>query len=195
MGAGGGEGEPNPIPRGYVEPNVEFLNRLISLVNLSNDGLKQFGLLGDTFEQRNDSLSDSLQFYRKIAVAELQNEKISDDDFEKLRLSAGSLGQILGPLGGEQLTEKDARSALIADVHTDASKGQILYEADGIPNYILVAVKDANGTRLTKGLVYSYYEFTNPLGKRLTDADWQQWNYSDISKIPSMASWNKALIK
>ncbi|MCX6758872.1 MAG: DUF3160 domain-containing protein [Candidatus Nealsonbacteria bacterium] len=195
MGAGGEEGEPNPIPRGYVEPNVEFLDRLISLANLSNDGLKQFGLLGDTFEQRNGSLSDSLQFYRKIAVAELQNEKISDDDFEKLRLSADSLGQILGPVGGGQLMEKDARSALIADVHTDAAKGQILYEADGIPNYILVAVKDANGTRLAKGLVYSYYEFTNPLGKRLTDADWQQWNYSNISKIPSMAGWNKALIK
>jgi hypothetical protein len=80
-------------------------------------------------------------------------------------------------------------------VHTDAKSGQILYEADGIPNYIFVAVKDANGTRLTKGLVYSYYEFTSPIGKRLTDQDWQGWNYSNKAQIPSMPSWNKDLVK
>lgn len=196
MGAGGSDEEPNPVPKGYVEPNVEFLDRLISLAALGNDGLKQFGLLeAGGFEERNVKFLGSLQFYRKIAVAQLQNEKISDDDFEQLRASAGSLNQVLWPLPGEQLMEKDARSALIADVHTDIAKGQILYEADGIPNYIYVAVKDANGTRLAKGLVYSYYEFTNPLVKRLTDADWQNWNYSNKTNIPPMADWGNSLIK
>ncbi|MFA6376166.1 MAG: DUF3160 domain-containing protein [Candidatus Paceibacterota bacterium] len=195
MGGGGYDEEIKPIVKGYVEPNIEFFDRLIALVGLSRDGLKQYDLLPGTFEQRNETLLESLRFYRKIAVAQLQNEKISDDDFEKLRLSAKSLGSILGPVGGEELMEKDARAALIADVHTDVAKGQILYEANGIPNYIFVAVKDANGARLAKGLVYSYYEFAKPLGKRLTDADWQQWNYSEKQKIPAMADWNKSLIK
>lgn len=195
MGAGGGDNLPKPVPKGYVEPNIEFFDRLISLANLSNDGLKKFGLLSDTFESRNQSLIESLKFYRKIAVVQLQNEKISEDDFEKLRLSAGSLNSVLAPIGAEDAMEKNARSALIADVHTDVAKKQILYEADGIPNYIYVAVKDVNGTRLTKGLVYSYYEFTNPLGKRLTDEDWQKSVYSDQSKMPPMADWSKALIK
>lgn len=195
LGAGGEEGEPKPVPRGYVEPNVEFWDRLIALAGMSRDGLKQFGLLPDTFESRNKTLIEAAQFYRQIAVAELQNQKISDDDFEKLRLSAGRLRQILGAIGGEQLTEKDARSALIADVHTDVKKQQILYEANGLPNYIYVAVKDANGTRLTKGLVYAYYEFTAPLGKRLTDADWQTWAYVDKAQLPAMADWSRSLIK
>jgi len=195
LGGGGDEEEPRPVPRGYVEPNVEFLDRLIALTNLTSDGLKQFNLLPETFESRNAKFAETLEFYRRIAVAELQNEKISDEDFEKLRLSPGGLDQILGPVGGEMMTEKDARAALIADVHTDAIKNQILYEANGIPNYIFVAVKDANGTRLTKGLVYSYYEFTSPVGKRLTDQDWQEWAYAQKDQLPPMAAWNKDLIK
>jgi len=195
LGGGGDVLPPKPIVKGYVEPNIEFFDRMIALLKFSDSGLEKFGLLSSDFGSRNDRLLENLEFYRKIAVAELQNEKISDDDFEKLRLSYGSISGVLNPLPGEMYTEKDARSALIADVHTDAAKGQVLYEADGIPNYIFVAVKDANGTRLTKGLVYSYYEFTNPAGKRLTDDDWQNWVYSDQAKVPQMQDWNKELVK
>jgi len=197
LGAGG-PGQtppPNPVPKGYVEPNVVFFDRLISLVNLTDDGLKQFGILPSNFESRNTTFLDSLKFYRTIAVSELQNQKISDDDFEKLRLSAGQLDQILQAPDSQVSLESNARSALIADVHTDTKKGQILYEADGIPNYIYVAVKDANGTRLTKGLVYSYYEFTGPLAKRYTDQTWQGWEYTSAPQKLQMPWWNKDLVK
>jgi len=195
-GAGGPDEQPaNPIAKGYVEPNVDFLDRLITLVNLTDDGLDQYGLLSSNIKSRNDKFKETLQFYRTIAVAELENKTISDDDFEKLRLSAGPLDNILGALDSQIQLEKNARSAIIADVHTDGKLRKILYEADGIPNYIYVAVKDTNGTRLTKGLVYSYYEFSSPIGKRLTDQDWQDWSYSNKTKLPSMQSWNKDLIK
>ena len=193
---GGGDGETPAVPKGYVEPNIAFFDRLIALVKLTTDGLNGRQLLGDDFSWRNDRLLESLNFYRTIAVKELQNEKISDDDFEKLRTDSSSLNIILSPLPGEDMLEKNARSALIADVHTDVVKGQILYQADGIPNYIYVAVKDQNGTRLTKGLVFNYYEFTNPLAQRLNDQDWQSINYTtDKSKLPSSPDWAKSLLK
>jgi hypothetical protein len=105
------------------------------------------------------------------------------------------MDQLLQSPDSQVQLESNARSAIIADVHTDALKSQILYEADGIPNYIYVAVKDNNGTRLTKGLVYSYYEFTNPLRQRLTDATWQQWNYSSTVKMLKMPDWSTELTK
>ncbi|MGA2418232.1 MAG: DUF3160 domain-containing protein, partial [Candidatus Staskawiczbacteria bacterium] len=197
MGAGGGGTNPpaKPVPKGYVEPNVAFFDRLIALVNLTDDGLKQFGILPANLESRNTTFLTSLQFYRTIAVSELQNQKISDDDFEKLRLSAGELDQILqAPDSGVQL-ESNARSAVIADVHTDVPDNKILYEADGIPNYIYVAVKDANGTRLTKGLVYSYYEFSGPISQRYTDQTWQGWEYSSVPQKLQMPWWNASLVK
>jgi len=194
-GAGGDETEVAAVPKGYVEPNVAFLDRLIALVSMTTEGLDKFNLMPETFKSRNSTFVESLEFFKKIAVAELQNETISDDDFEQLRLSAYSLDQILQAPDSQVQLESNARSALIADVHTDVVKNQILYEADGIPNYVYVAVKDANGTRLTKGLVYSYYEFTNPVSTRLTDETWQKWNYSSTIKLLKMPDWSKALIK
>ena len=185
----------NPVPKGYVEPNIDFFDRLIALVNYSDDGLTQFGVLPSNLEARNNKFLDTLKFYRTIAVSELQNQSISDADFETLRLSAGDLDNILQAPDSPSELESNSRSAIIADVHTDIPDNKILYEADGIPNYIYVAVKDANGTRLTKGLVYSYYEFTGPIKSRYTDQIWQGWNYSNVPQKLQMPWWNQALIK
>ena len=163
---------------------------------MTDDGLKSRNLINQEFTSRNESFIKSLNLFRGIAVKELQNEVISDDDFETLRTSSVSLSTILDALPGEVLSESDVRSALIADVQTDAVKGQILYEGDGIPNYIYVAVKDTNGTRLTKGLVFNYYEFNAPIGQRLTDQGWWTMNYTqDKSKLPSPPGWSESLIK
>jgi hypothetical protein len=160
------------------------------------DGLKSRGLLNSDFSWRNEEFIKDLNFLKDIAAKELQNEKISDDDFENLRTKGNSLSMVLEPLPGEEIHEKDVRSALIADVQTDVSKGKILYEADGIPNYIYVAVKDQNGTRLTKGLVFNYYEYNAPLSQRLTDQDWWKLNYTqDKSKLPAIPDWTKILYK
>ncbi len=196
MGGGGGDETIPEVPKGYVEPNIVFFDRLIALVDVTAEGLKNRGLMENEFKGRYIKLRESLAFFRTIAVKELQNEKITEDEFEKLRTEGGSLNYILSVIAGEIQYEKGARSALIADVHTDAKKGEILYEANGIPNFIYVAVKDVNGTRLTKGLVFSYYEFTNPLGERLTDEKWQALNYTqDKSKLPQAPTWVTSLIK
>jgi hypothetical protein len=196
LGGGSELGDPLPIPKGYVEPNIEFFDRLLALSNMTYQGLNSRELLDPSFSGKNDKFIESLQFFKDIAVKQLQNETITDEEFEKLRLLPGQLDYVVMPLPGAQAIEDNARSALIADVHTDAKLGQILYQANGIPNYIYVAVKDQNGTRLTKGLVFSYYEFTNPLGKRLTDQDWRQINYTqDKSQLPSAPVWLDDLVR
>lgn len=196
MGGGGDECEIKPVVKGYVEPNVEFLDRLLALIKMTTQGLTDRGLIDETITWRNNRLTKEIEFYRTIAVKELQNEIISDDDFEFLRNSPGTLEFILTNISQDEMKEKDSRSALIADVHTDNKKQEILYEADGIPSYIFVAVKDKNGTRLTRGLVYDYYEFTKPTGQRLSDEDWQKINYTlDKSNLPIQPDWIKSLYK
>jgi hypothetical protein len=197
MGAGGDTEEIPPVPKGYVEPDIEFFDRLLALSKMTVNGLSQKGLMDDVFLGRHESLIEALEFFREIAIKQLANEIISDDDFEELRTTADSfVWSVLHPLPGEEYTEDHVRSAIVADVHTDGLRQKILYVANGIPNYIYVAVSDINGTRLTKGLTYSYYEFENDLGKRLTDQDWRQLNYTqDKSQLPNMPDWNSSLIK
>ncbi|HTY13366.1 MAG TPA: DUF3160 domain-containing protein, partial [Candidatus Omnitrophota bacterium] len=196
LGAGENEGPIPAVPKGYVEPNLRFFDRLITLVKITKEGLDARGLLDREFLGREDALLTSLDFFRQIATKELKDIKITDDEFERLRTEASGMDSIVRPLPDEEQTENNARSALIADVHTDAKKGEVLYEANGIPNYIFVAVKDVNGTRLTKGLVFSYYEFTGPLGKRMTDEDWKKINYpADKNALPTLPDWAAKLIK
>lgn len=189
---GGGGDDIPPVPKGYVEPNVPFFDHLLALSKMTQAGLEQSGALNQEFSGRHQSFDEGVMFLRDMAVKQLENQQITDDDFEKLRSLSGSFDFILRPLPNEQSIEKNARSAIIADVHTDVPQSQILYEATGIPDYIYVAVKDVNGTRLTKGLVYTHYEFNGPLGSRETDDSWQQKNYPPIG-LPDKPFWVRDL--
>jgi hypothetical protein len=201
MGGGSEPPTPPPVPKGYVEPNIAFLNRLIALVKMTKTGLTTTGVMPKEQDDKIDKLVDTLTFYKSIAVKELGNQKISDDEFEKLRNSYIQLNYPLIPPGDalSYMQAKDARSGLIADVHTamTAKAQAILYEATGIPQYIYVAVKDANGTRLTRGVVYTQYEFTRPFDVRVNDQDWQSVIYEQSNKfpIPTTYDWAKQLAK
>jgi hypothetical protein len=98
-------------------------------------------------------------------------------------------------LPGEELTPKDRRAGIIADIHTDAVRGEILYEATGKPYLIYVAVKDSNGVRLTRGLVYNHYELIGPLAERYADEDWQKIVYDGIGELPAADEWSRDLVR
>jgi hypothetical protein len=195
LGGGGPDEKVPPVVKGYVEPNLIFWNRLLSLAQATRDGLASRNVLPQEYAPHYSTLINALTFIRDIAAKELANQQISDDDFEKLRtLASSKFAATVNPPAGEELTLREKRAGLITDIHTDARRGQILYEATGKPYLIYVAVKDANGTRLTRGVVYRHYELTNPLTTRLTDEDWQAKVYGE-AKLPPEDGWSAALVK
>lgn len=192
LGGGGEPPPPPPVPKGYVEPNLSFLTRLIALTTMTRDGFDSRGLLVGGQKGKFDSFLTSLEFFKSLAEKELSDTVISDQDYEKLRtIISLNYPRIVWTPDGDQMTEQDARSGIIADVHTDAKKGQVLYEATGAPAVIYVAVKDKNGTRLTRGVTFSYFEFSQPVGKRLSDQDWQGAIYEGKKTFPfpSQPAW------
>lgn len=198
LGGGPPEGQIPPVSKGYVEPNLPFLTRLIALNNMTKQGLDSKGLLIPGQKEKFEAFGKSLEFFKTIAEKELSDSIISDDEYEKLRTIVKlDFPSIVWALDGDIMTEKDARVGLIADVHTDAVKNKILYEAIGAPSIIYVAVKDRGGARLTRGAVYSYYEFGKPVGSRLTDEEWQSWIYEgkNSDRIPQSPTWINELVK
>lgn len=189
MGGGGEPPEPPEVPKGYVEPNPVFFERFEGLATMTYEGLDSRELLNPTYKARMEGFLETLDFLRQIVIQQLDNQTISEEDFERLRNIGRETADLAYPLAGDLLTEGEARSAIIADVHTDVPKGQILYEATGLPRQIYVAVKDVNGTRLTRGVVYSYYEFGAPLGQRLTDEAWQEKVYGVGGEMPELPGW------
>jgi hypothetical protein len=193
-GGGGDENQP-PVPKGFVEPNMAFWQELARLVDYTMAGFKKYGLFSKELEEfgRLNSFKTRINFYTSLAVKELRGTPLSEEDYEKLR--SGNLSFLAEPLvEGAILEEKEKRAGLIADIHTDAVKGQILYEATGEPYFILALVGNEGVSRLTVGAAFNYYEFTGPLTSRYTDADWQARVYTVPPHLPRKPFWFKPLI-
>lgn len=188
-GGGAEEKELPPVVKGYVEPDLEFWNRIIALAKTTKKGLEAMEVLPVEFKGKYDEFIEMTEFFKGIAEKELQNKEITEEEFEKLRRISGTMSRIVSPILGQELTEKEKRAGIIADIHTDALQGEILYEATGKPFIVYVAVKDKNGARLTRGAAYSHYEFAGALDRRLSDEDWQKKVYLGEGELPEGDEW------
>ena len=139
-GAGLDEKGP-PVPKGFVEPNLAFWQELQRLLAYTAAGFKKFGIFKGELEEygRLNIFKERVDFYTALAVKELQGTPLSELEYENLR--NWRLSHLARPfVEGVVLDEKDKRAGLIADIHTDALKGQILYEATGEPYFMLALV-------------------------------------------------------
>ena len=193
MGSGADEKRP-PVPKGFVEPNLAFWQELQRLVTYTAAGFKKFGIFKGELEEygRLTAFKERVDFYTAVAVKELQGTPLSEAEYENLR--SWRLSILAKPfVEGVVLAEKDKWAGLIADIHTDAVTGQILYEATGEPYFMLALVGNEGQSRLTIGVAFNHYEFTGPLSRRYTDADWQARAYVSPPQTPPKNFWYQGL--
>ncbi|NLI75034.1 MAG: DUF3160 domain-containing protein [Candidatus Riflebacteria bacterium] len=193
-GDGGDEGKMPPVVKGFVEPNLRFWNELRRLVGFFQAGLQKNGILPQEAEEysRLNRLVKAIDLFASLAEKELQGKPISEKEYEELRLLR--LSEFAMPfIEGPRLEDDQLRSALIADVHTDGVKQTVLYEATGEPAFMLVLVGNEKSPRLAVGPVFNHYEFSEPMGTRLSDEDWRKRVYEDPVKIPAKPAWSRPL--
>jgi hypothetical protein len=195
-GAEMGDGdEPAPY-KGYVEPNVLFWSRMLDLTKKSKEGLTARKILPEDLQERFDSFEELLADLKTISEKELKNQKLTADEYESIRKIGGTLEYLtLSVMTGqpdtwELVNETDKDMALIADVHTGGNF--VLEEAVGRANEILVIVPIEGKLVLTRGAVFSYYEFIHPASDRLTDEKWQKMINS--KQTPPFPVWTKSFL-
>jgi hypothetical protein len=194
MGGGGDDGTPPPVPKGFVEPNLPFWQTLGQLVVCVEAGFRKHGLFKDELEEYGDlnRFKRAVAFYASLAAKELQGTPLTEEEYENLRTH--SISYMAQPRDKNVvLDEKGKRSALIADLHTDALQGQVLYEATGEPYVMLVLIGNEGAVRLAVGVAFNHYEFTGPLASRYTDASWQSSVYEHPSELPEKSFWYDSL--
>ena len=181
---------PPPVEEtiGYVEPVPEFYARLLALTKMTNNGLTEMDVLNQTEKNRLQNLQSILNRLIDISKSELENEKLSDDDYTFIRNFGENIENIV-----TGVEKRGQQTTIVADVHTDANTNQCLEEGVGYVDLILVAYKLPDGKiRIGAGPVFSYYEFKQDLseGERLTDEEWVDMLKTD----PQRPSWISSFI-
>lgn len=174
---------------GYVEPNPWLFARLASLVEFMKQGLDNLGLLLDDFKVRL-KVFKSLQLRLKtIAEKELTNQLLSQGDYEFIANTGTFLQSLVnfdeGYHGSVGPPDSDDQLPVVVDVHTDPfSTNSCLEEGVGYPFFIYVIVDIGGELVITKGAIFSYFEFTQSLSDRLTDERWQEMLQTSPPDLP-----------
>jgi hypothetical protein len=134
---------------------------------------------------------DLFGFFERIAKDELAGRPISAKDNKRLRYIGGEFEAIwwrTGDLSPHGQPGMDSGEEIVADISSSA-KG-VLEIGTGKIDQIYVLVPDDQGNfQLAVGGVYSYYEFLNPPGQRLTDKEWR--GLLNSGKAPTRPDWEK----
>ena len=185
----GGGGPPEPVVTAYVEPNTEFWEEAIELLDDTEQLLKHYGLLTEKIKNATNTLREQAQFLLRVSEKELKGEMLSDNEYDQLKCIGAvfeniSLDLIREPnqylMGWDDVQGPDRNTALVADVYTanadNNPEKSILYAAVGQADEIYVIVEVGGYLRLMRGAVLSYREFKRPLNQqRLNDEEWQQY--------------------
>ena len=192
---------PEPArPKGYVEPVPALYARVAALTRMTIDGLTSRGLLRDEDKAALTAMEQLATNLQTMAEKQLRGEALTTDEYERLRFYGADIealtfaaddeavyqGRGGFPAGGE-----DLQAAVAADLATDPS-GQVLENAVGRVFEIYVVAPVEGRLVLTKGGVFSHYEFTQPLAERLTDEAWRA--KLDAGAAPPLAAWTSGYL-
>ena len=184
----GGAGPPDPVVKGYVEPNVAFWQKAIELLDNTAKLLTSQGMMTEKIKEATERMAEEARFLLRVSEKELKGQMPTDEEMDQLKCVGAtfeniSLNLIREPdqylMGWDDVQGTDRKVALVADVYTanadNNPEKSILYEAVGAADEIYVVVEIGGYLYLTRGAVLSYREFTRPIGEqRLTDEEWQQ---------------------
>ncbi len=169
---------PRPrLAKGWVEPYPQLYRRMKGLIAQLREGLRDQGLLLDEPRRKLVEFEELLGSLVAISYKELHGEPLGDEEY-RLIWDIGPKLERIAKFSPELMREitsgTDRRMAVVADVHTDVNSQQVLEEGVGNPFIIYLIAQVEGKPTLTKGGVFSYYEFKQPMKDRLTDERWQE---------------------
>lgn len=195
----GGGGYITPV--GYVEPNIEVYEKLLWLTRYSKENLRARDMLVNNIENKIEEFKELLEFLINCSIKELNNETLTEEEYTYIMYYGGRLERLASSFAGdinrwsEITSDTDKNMALVADFHTIApnqfSSGGYMEAGVGTANEIYVVVPIEGKLYLTRGAVFSYYEFIS--NERLTDEKWQEMLKK--GNAPEMLEWTDSFIR
>ena len=202
----GGGGPPEPLVKGYVEPNVKFWKKAAELLDNTAKLLKAQNMMTKKIEEVTQRMADEVGFLLIVSEKELAGKELTDEEYDQLAYIGATFENISIDLlrmpsqevmGWADVEGTDRKVALVADVYTANADNNpdksILFEAVGDADEIYVVVEISGYLYLTRGAVLSYREFIQPIDQpRLTDEEWQKQLETNPRK--GVPEWMKSII-
>ena len=202
----GGGGPPEPVVKGYVEPNVAFWKKAIELLENTKKLLKGQGFLTEKIEDATERMLEEANFLLRVSEKELAGQVLSDEEYDQIQYIGATFENISLDLlrdpnqmlsGWDNVEGADRKVALVADVYTANADNNpdksILFEAVGDADEIYVVVEIGGYLYLTRGAVLSYREFIQPIDQpRMTDEEWQKELETNPRK--GVPEWIKSIL-
>lgn len=169
--------EPQPVLRGYIEPDVALYIRLSKMIGQLKSGLQKHDYLIDGYAEEFQTFDELLDFFITVSKKELAGQKLSREAHDRIRKIEGVLGYLntkiqLTGTKYTMLTENDLDMALVADVHT--ANQMALTVAVGRADEVVAIVPIEGKKYFTRGTVFSYHEWLQPISARMTDEEWKK---------------------
>lgn len=203
----GAGGPPDPVVKGYVEPNVNFWKRAVALNVALDEFMQKYQLQTPKLLSTGERISDLAEFLLRVSRKELYAwPKLTDEEYNQIEIIGSTVENISLDLirepdqfldGWDNVQGADRSIACVADVYTangdNNPNKSILYAATGPAYEIYVVVNIDGGRYLTRGAVLSYREFQRSIDEqRLTDEEWQQLLKQQPDR--GVPSWMKEII-
>ncbi|MCM1311576.1 MAG: DUF3160 domain-containing protein [Bacteroides sp.] len=193
-----------PIVVGYIEPNLLFWTKLKEMVTLNRNMLQKADMLTTDLDDKTSVLEEKIDFCIKIIRKEMAGIQPTRTEYMDIQKMGSSIEwytlSILDPDVTldcwENIIGADRSIAVVSDVYTrnvtGCSKNGILHEGTGNADAIYVVVNIGGTFYITRGAVFSHYEFVRPLNERLTDEEWQKM--IEENNIPIRHKWMQKFI-
>lgn len=202
----GGGGVPEPVVKGYVEPNLKFWKKAAELLNNTAKLLREQSMMTEKIDNATIHIGEELEFLLRVSEKELAGEELTDQEYDQIAYIGATFENISVELvrmpsqelyGWADVEGSDRKVAMVADVYTANADNNpnksILFEAVGNADEIYVVVEIGGYLYLTRGAVLSYREFIQPVNQpRLTDEEWQKQLESNPRK--GVPDWMKSIL-
>jgi len=202
MGGLGGGGEYVADTTNYVEPNPLVFSRIAVISASVVQGLDARGLGQQNFtsgQAPNGSAMVREAFFRlailSAQMADMANKHLwgiplTDEEQIFLKYHFGEALWYVRYASELALADPPTMAAIVTDVASNPDAGTALQVGTGYVDYIYVITDSPQGPQLTRGSVYSYYEFVNDIDQRLTDEEWR--TMVQAGDLPSRPAWISA---
>ena len=203
----GAGGPPDPVVKGYVEPNVNFWKRAVALNIALAEFMEKYQLQTPKLLSTGERISELAEFLLRVSRKELYAwPELTDEEYNQIEIIGSTVENISLDLirepdqyldGWDNVQGADRSIACVADVYTangdNNPNKSTLYAATGPAYEIYVVVNIDGGRYLTRGAVLSYREFQRSIDEqRLTDEEWQQLLKQQPDR--GVPSWMKEII-